>query len=117
MLVHGAQDGGEEDEELGVLHRGFAGVQQVVAVGIAQRPVVVLARSVDARERLFMQQANVAMPPGRAAHHFHRQHVVVRGDVHVLVYGAISNWPGATSLWRVCAGMPSAKRRCSTSCI
>ena len=36
VLVHGAQDGGEEDEELGVLHRGFAGVQQVVAVGIAQ---------------------------------------------------------------------------------
>lgn len=50
--------------------------------------LVVLARSVDARERLFVQQANVAMPPGRAAHHFHRQHVVVRGDVHVLVYGS-----------------------------
>ena len=77
-----------EDEELGVLHRGFAGIQQVVAVGIAQRPVVVLARSVDARERLFVQQANVAMPPGRAAHHFHRQHVVVRGDVHILVHGS-----------------------------
>ena len=43
MPVHGTQDGGEKDEELGVPNRGFAGVQQVVPVGIAQRPVIVFA--------------------------------------------------------------------------
>ena len=29
--------------------------------------------------------------------------------------GAISNWPGATSLWRVLAGMPSLKSSRSVS--
>ena len=32
-------------------------------------------------------------------------------------YGAISNWPGATSLWWVLAGMPSRKSLSSKSCM
>ena len=50
----------------------------------AHRPVVVLARAVDAGERLLVQQADQPVAPGDVLHHLHRQLLVVGADVRVL---------------------------------
>ena len=72
------------------------------------RPVVVLARAVDAGERLLVDQEHQAVLRGEPAHQAHDDHVVVRADRRRLVDRAPSRTaPGATSLWRVLAGMPS----------
>ena len=57
ILVHGADDRGAEHQELRVLVRRVAGLEQVALLGVAERPVDVLARAVDAGERLLVQQA------------------------------------------------------------
>ncbi len=48
------------------------------------RPVVVLARSVDAGERLFVKQADQAVFVGGLSHYFHRQVLVVGAEIGVL---------------------------------
>ena len=80
----GAEHGGQEDEELRVVVRGVAGLEQVVAQVVRHRPVDVLARAVDARERLLVQQQLQAVAVGHPLHRLHDQHVVVGGDVGVL---------------------------------
>ena len=87
MLVHGPQHGGQEDKELGVVQRGLAGIEQVVALGIADGPVVVLAAAVDAGKGLFVEQADEVMPRRDLVQQVHDEHVVVGGDVGVLVDG------------------------------
>jgi hypothetical protein len=77
----------------------------------------VLARAVDARERLLVQQAHESVAQRDRAQHLHREHVVVDGDVARSKIGASSYWPGATSLWRVFAGTPSFHSSRSTSCM
>ena len=84
MPGDGADDGDQEEQELGVVVRGVAGLEQVVAQVVGQRPVEVLARAVDARERLLVQQELEAVAVGHALHRLHDQHVVVGGDVGVL---------------------------------
>ena len=86
ILVHRADDGGEEDEELQVIHGGVAGVQQVHA-GRAQRPVVVFAGAVDPLEGLFVQKAHKAVLRGQPAHEFHGQQVVVHRHVAAVEEG------------------------------
>ncbi len=60
---------------------GLAGLEQIVAGVGGERPVVVLAGAVDAREGLFMQQADQAVACGNLLHHLHDELVVVGGDV------------------------------------
>ena len=60
------------------------GLEQVVAGVGAHRPVVVLARAVDAGERLLVQQADEAVAAGDVLHDLHRQLLVVGADVRVL---------------------------------
>jgi len=55
MLVHRLDHRGAEEQELKVLVRGVSGLEQVLAFIGAHRPVVVLARAVDARERLLVE--------------------------------------------------------------
>ena len=62
-----ASNGGAEYEELGVLVRGVAGIEQAAQFGVADGVVEVLARTVDARERLFVQQAEHAVALCHAA--------------------------------------------------
>ena len=69
---------GEED---GVLVRVLARVQEV-GLAVVHGPVVVLTGTVDAGERLFVQQANEAVAVSDLAEHFHNLHVVVAGEVH-----------------------------------
>jgi hypothetical protein len=80
VLIDSLDDGGQEDQELQVLHGGVARVQQVL-VGGGHGPVVVLAAAVDAVEGLLVEQAHQAVALGHLAHHLHGQLVVVGGDV------------------------------------
>ena len=81
ILVHGLDDRRQEQQELRVLHRRRARIEQIFAPVGGNRPVVVLARSVHALERLFMQQADQPVAVGDLLHHLHRELVVVGGDV------------------------------------
>ena len=83
-LVHRAQHRGAEHEELDVVVRRVAGVQQVVPQLVAHAPVQVLAGAVDARERLLVQQAREAELRRDPPQHLHRHHLVIGGDVGVL---------------------------------
>ena len=80
VLIHGLDDGGEEDKELQVLHRGVTGVQQVLVRG-AHGPVVVLAAAVDAFEGLLMLQTDQTVLRSDLLHQLHGQQVVVDGDI------------------------------------
>ena len=107
-LVHGAQHRRAEHQELDVVVRRLARVQQVVAEVVAHAPVQVLAGAVDAGERLLVQQARQAVLRRDPPQHLHRHHLVVGGDVGVLEdrrqLGTVS---GATSLCRVFTGTPT----------
>ena len=82
--MDGADDRGGEEQELRVVGRVVAGVEEVAPVVGRHRPVVVLARAVDALERLLVEQAREAAPRRDAPHDVHQQHVVVGGAVDVL---------------------------------
>ena len=90
VLVHRLEHGGEEDEEADVLVRRLARLEQVVAVelrvvgGDRHRPVAVLAGSVDAGERLLVQQRLQAVAQRDAAQRRHDELVVIDGDVGLL---------------------------------
>ena len=84
ILGHGADDRDAEDEELGVVVRVVAGVEQVLAGVGRHRPVVVLAGAVDAGERLLVEQADQAVLVGGLPHHVHAELVVIGGEVRVL---------------------------------
>ena len=84
MLVDRRDHRGAEEQELHVLARRVAGLEQVVAGVGAHRPVVVLAGAVDAGERLLVQQADEAVAPGDVLHDLHRQLLVIGADVRVL---------------------------------
>ena len=81
ILVNRLDNRGQKQQELTVFCRGLARVEQVLAGVGRDRPVIVLARSVDSRERLFMQQADKAVTIGNLAHELHGQLVVIGGDV------------------------------------
>ena len=59
-------------------------MEQHARVG-GQRPVVVLARPVDTIKRLLVQQHAEAVPVGHFLHQTHEQHVVVDGQIALLV--------------------------------
>ena len=73
--------GAERGEEDGILVWILARIEEV-RLSIVHGPVVVLAGTVDASERLFVQQAYESVAFGDLAEHFHDLHVVVAGEVH-----------------------------------
>ena len=83
-LVHRAQHGRTEDEELDVVVRRVARIEQVVPEVVAHAPVQVLAGAVDPGERLLVHQAREAVFRRHPSQHLHRHHLVISGDVGVL---------------------------------
>ena len=73
--------GAEEDQELQVGVGVVLRVEQVDAGVGRHRPVVVLARAVDAGERLLVQDGLQPVPRGHALEGLHQQHLVVAADV------------------------------------
>ena len=86
MLVHTHKGLYDEHCEAEVVHRSLAGaVEEDAGVG-GQRPVVVLARTVDACKGLFVEQAAESVLAGNTLHERHEEHVVVDGKVCLLEY-------------------------------
>ena len=108
VVVNRFDDRGEEHDELQVICRGLARIEQILGFG-ANGPVVVLARTVDAFERLLMKQAHQTMARSEQLHFFHHDEVVVnrlidfgihrrefvlaRSDLVVLGFGGNSERP------------------------
>jgi hypothetical protein len=85
-FVHGTQDRRAEHEKLQVLVRVGPRTEQVVPLIVADRPVEVFARSIDAGERLFVQQAGKPVTRGCPPHRLHGHHLMIGGQVGVLEY-------------------------------
>ena len=86
IVIDGLDHRGEEDDELQVVERGVARIEQVLGLG-AERPVVVLTRTVDALEWLLVQQADQVMAGGDELHLLHHDQVLVDGLVDLAVDG------------------------------
>ena len=81
VLVDSLNDRREEKLEGNVVLGVFSGAEQVLAEVCAERPVVVLARAVDAGEGLLVEQADKAVLFGGFLHDLHCQLVVVVSDI------------------------------------
>ena len=86
IVIDGLDHRGEEDDELQVVERGVARIEQILGLG-AKRPVVVLARTVDALERLLVQQADQVVAGGNELHLLHHDQILVDGLVDLAVDG------------------------------
>ena len=75
---------GEEDDELQVVERGVARIEQILGLG-AKRPVVVLARTVDALKGLLVQQADQVVAGGDELHLLHHDQILVDGLVDLAI--------------------------------
>ena len=84
VLLHRAHHRRAEEEEHQVVVRRVAGIHQVSVRG-SERPVDVLAAPVDSHEGLLVQEAHEAVAARVPFQHAHRQLLVVRRHVRVLV--------------------------------
>ncbi len=84
-LVHGANHGRTENQEYGIGVGCFARIKQAAQLAVAQGIVDMLARTVDAAEGLFVQQAFQAIMLGHIAQRGHDDMVVINGQVAGLV--------------------------------
>ena len=81
VSVNGIDHAAEHGEEHEVLFRCFAGVEQVVALVIGERPVEVLSASIDSRERFFVKKADKTMPLRDFLHDIHKKLIVIGGKI------------------------------------
>ena len=81
MAVDGLDDAREHQQELQVVVRRLAGIEQVLAEVARDGPVVMLAGAVDTGEGLLVQQAHKTVLRGNALHRLHHELVLVDGDV------------------------------------
>ena len=79
IIVYGFHHIHKKSQEAQVFLGAAARPQQVHARVRAQRPVVVLARSVDARKWFFVEQHLEIVPLRHFLHHVHHQQVVIHG--------------------------------------
>ena len=98
VTVYGHQRIHYEGDETQVLFGQFAGCVEQDAGVRTQRPVIMLAATVDTLEGLFVQQYAETVVTCHFTHQGHDEHVVVYRQVHSSKTGASSNWLGATSL-------------------
>ena len=81
MYVNGFEHTGQHQKELEVFMRRYAGFQKINPVVCRNRPVVVLARSVYARKRLFMQQTLQTMTSRHLLQCLHNELVMIRRHI------------------------------------
>ena len=84
IIIDGLDHRGEEDDELQVVERGVARIEQILGLG-AKRPVVVLARTVDALKGLLVQQADQVVTGGDELHLLHHDQILVDGLVDLAI--------------------------------
>ena len=85
MLVDRFDYRSQNEQELCVLGRCFAGVEQIYACIGRQRPVIMLTRAVDALKRLFVKQALEIMLSCGTLHYLHSELVMVGGDIYGII--------------------------------
>ena len=85
VFVDALDEGSEEEQELGVFAGSGTGLEEILTGIRAQGPVVVLARSVDTGEGLFMEKAHKSVAVGYLFHDLHGDLVLVAGHVGVCV--------------------------------
>ncbi len=127
MVVDGLDDGRAERQEAEVSNGVISWVEEVDAIVSGEGPIVVFARAVDPAKRFLVEETLESVAVRHFAKNGHEEHVVVARGVGLLTSrrrfvfatssntGAISYWPGATSLWRVFMGTPSSHIAFSTS--
>ena len=116
MVVDRLDDRHQKEHELPVFGGRRARIEQVEPRIRAHRPVVVLARAVDALEGLFVQQAHEPVAARDFLHDLHHELVLIGRHVDGEVkMGASSCWAGATSLCLVLARMPYRHSSSSSS--
>ena len=81
MAIHRLDHTGKHQQKLQIVVGRGARVKQVLAGIAVQRPVVVLAGTVDPRKGLFMQQADQAVPGRHAFHRLHGELVLIHRDI------------------------------------
>ena len=81
IIVYRFDDGTQEQQELCIFIRRCAGRKQILTGIGGNRPVVVLAASVDPGERLLVKQANKTVSARNLLHNLHRKLVVVGCDI------------------------------------
>ena len=86
ILVHALDKRRQEQQELGVLAGGLAGLEQILAGVRGQGPVVMLAAAVDAGKGLLVQQAHQTVAVGHLLQKLHGQLVVVAGAVGIGIH-------------------------------
>ena len=87
ILIDRANNRRHEHQELRVLMRRVARIEQVFAHVGRHRPVIVLAAAVDPGKRLLVQQADQAVLVGDLPHLLHDQILVIRRQIAVLEEG------------------------------
>jgi hypothetical protein len=80
-LVHRANHGDTEQQELHVRVGCITWIEEVISSVVAHAPVEMFAGAIDARERLFVHQAGEAIFRRDTLEHLHRHHLVIGGDV------------------------------------
>ena len=86
ILVDRLNESGQDQQKAPVARRIIGLRQQILPVVCNQRVIVVLARPIDSRKRLFMQQARQPLLLGDDAHQLHCELVVVTGDIGLIVH-------------------------------
>ncbi len=85
MPVHRPEDACQHQQELNILVRCISRIQHVLAVVCRDRPVVVLAGTVDTRVGFLVKQASQVMLVRDALHRLHHKLIVIYRDVRRLV--------------------------------
>ena len=86
MLVHRFQDASQHQKKLDILVGCLSRIHHIDAVIRGQRPVIVLAGTVDSREGLLCQKAGEALVGRGPLHGLHHHLVMVAGDIGLLIY-------------------------------
>ena len=81
IVVDSLDDCHQKEHELTVFGGRGAGIEEIEPRIRAHRPVVVLARAVDALEGLLVQQADEAVAGSDLLHHLHRELVLIGRNV------------------------------------
>src|SRR5688500_9721260 len=90
MFVDGTKHGREENQEADVLMRRLTRLEKILSVELGgirrdrHRPVAVLSRAIDARERFFVENGLQPVTERDTSESRHHQHVVVDGEIGLL---------------------------------
>ncbi len=81
VLVNGADGGNQKHQELNVVMRCLAGIEQVIPIIIGERPVDMLAGTVDTGKRFFVHECGQPVLFGDGFERVHHQLVVINGQI------------------------------------